>query len=503
MTERPEAFRELDWSAERARAFGEGALDVWTELLDRLPSLPVARRATESDVHAAVAIDVPDEPMPQDELLSYLREVVLERSMYPGHPRFSGYISGAGTVPGAVADLLAAGLNQNLGGWRLSPAATEIELHLTRWFAEQFGMPAAAGGLIVSGGAMANFVALKVARDRVAGWDVRRSGVAAGPRLAMYLSAEAHVVSDRAADMLGLGTDMVRHIEVDGDFRMRIDRLREAISRDRLEGNLPFAVVASAGTVATGAIDPLPEIADLCQREGAWMHVDAAYGGPAILAEDLRPLFRGIERADSIAFDPHKWLYTPHSGGCVLLHDLRHLGESFVVHPTYTVADKDRTGWGLDLMEHGPQFSRGFWALKVWVSLLAHGRRAYAARISHDAELARYLAARVQERPEFELAAPVVLSIACFRYVPPGLPDGADREAYLNALNERLLTEIWLDGRVFCSNAVLGGRSVLRSCVVNFRTEAEDVDALLDVAAEIGGRLDSELRPPSLRKEAS
>jgi len=498
MTDRPEPVPDLDWSPERARAFGEGALDVWEELLVRLRDLPVARRATEADVHEAVAIDVPEGPMPQDELLAYLREVVLERSMYPGHPRFYAYISGAGTVPGAVADLLAAGVNQNVGGWRLSPAATEIELHLTRWFAELFGLPGTAGGLIVSGGAMANFVGLKVARDRVAGWDVRGSGVAAGPRLAMYLSAEAHVVSDRAADMLGLGTEMVRHLEVDGDYRMRVDRLREAIRRDREEGHRPFAVVASAGTVATGSIDPLGEIADVCGQEDVWLHVDAAYGGPAVLAEDLRPLLSGIERADSISFDPHKWLYTPHSGGCVLLRDLRHLGESFVVHPTYTVADKDRTGWGLDLMEHGPQFSRGFWALKVWVSLLAHGRRAYAARISHDAELARYLGACVQERPEFELAAPVVLSIACFRYVPPDLPEGAGREAYLNALNERLLTEIWLDGRVFCSNAVLGGRYLLRACIVNFRTEAEDVDALIDVAAELGSRLDQELRPAEL-----
>jgi glutamate/tyrosine decarboxylase-like PLP-dependent enzyme len=185
------------------------------------------------------------------------------------------------------------------------------------------------------------------------------------------------------------------------------------------------------------------------------------------------------------------------------VRDLRHLGESFVVHPTYTRADKDRTGWGLDLMEHGPQFSRGFWALKVWVSLLAHGRRAYAARISHDAALARYLAARADEREEFEAAAPVTLSIACFRYVPPSLPPGPGREEYLDELNERLLTEIVLDGRVFCSNAVLDGRYVLRACIVNFRTEAEDVDALLDVAAELGARLDAGLRPDPLKEGAA
>jgi aromatic-L-amino-acid/L-tryptophan decarboxylase len=503
VTTAPEPFRDLDWDSARARAFADGATDIWEELLRSLPTLPVSRRVTEAEVHSAVALDVPVEPMPQDELLTYLRDVVLEHSMYPGHPRFYAYISGAGTVPGAVADLLAAGLNANLGGWRLSPAATEIELNLTRWFADRFGLPDTAGGLIVSGGAMANFVALKTARDRAAGWDVRRDGVRDGPPLAIYESAEAHVVNDRAADMLGLGTAAVRHVAVDDAFRMRVDALRDAITTDRDHGVRPIAVVGSGGTVATGSIDPLGEIADVCTDERLWFHVDAAYGGPAVLADDLRPQLAGIDRADSIAFDPHKWLYTPHSGGCVLVREVRHLGDSFVVHPTYTRADKDRTGWGLDLMEHGPQFSRGFWALKVWVSLLAHGWRAYAARISHDAALARYLAARATERPEFEAVAPVPLSIACFRYVPPSLGRGPGREEYLNELNERLLTEIQLDGRVFCSNAVLNGRFVLRVCIVNFRTEAKDLDALLDVASELGARVDAELRPPLLKDGAA
>jgi aromatic-L-amino-acid/L-tryptophan decarboxylase len=503
VTTPPEPFRDLDWDAAKARSFADGAADIWEELLRSLPTLPVSRRVTEAEVHAAVALDVPVEPMPQDDLLAYLRDVVLEHSMYPGHPRFYAYISGAGTVPGAVADMLAAGLNANLGGWRLSPAATEIELNLTRWFADRFGLPDTAGGLIVSGGAMANFVALKAARDRTAGWDVRREGVRDGPPLAIYESAEAHVVNDRAADMLGLGMAAVRHVAVDDSYRMRVDALRDAIKTDRERGVRPIAVVGSGGTVATGSIDPLGEIADVCTDERLWFHVDAAYGGPAVLADDLRPQLAGIDRADSIAFDPHKWLYTPHSGGCVLVREVRHLGDSFVVHPTYTRADKDRTGWGLDLMEHGPQFSRGFWALKVWVSLLAHGWRAYAARISHDAALARYLAARATERPEFEATAPVTLSIACFRYVPPSLGRGPGREEYLNQLNERLLTEIQLDGRVFCSNAVLNGRFVLRICIVNFRTEAEDLDALLDVASELGARVDAELRPAQLKDGAA
>ncbi|HEU4355041.1 MAG TPA: pyridoxal-dependent decarboxylase [Actinomycetota bacterium] len=500
MTERPQPVRDLDWDPKRARAFADGAAEVWTDLLERLPDLPVRRGWTAEEVREAVTIPVPDEPMADDELLAYLREVVFEWSAYPGHPRFLAYISGAGTVPGTVADLLAAGVNMNAGGWQLAPSATEIELALTRFFArDMFGLPEGAGGLIVSGGAMANFVGLKAARDHRAGWDVRNDGILAGPQLGLYLSTETHVVSDRAADMLGIGWANVRHVAVDDDFRMRVDELRAQIARDRREGIRPFAVVGSAGTVSTGAIDPFEAIADVCAEEGLWLHVDGAYGGPAMLAEDLRPGFAGIERADSIAFDPHKWLYTPLSGACLLLRDFSLLRESFDADPSYIRQDKEVTHAGLDLGRYGPQFSRSFWALKIWVSLLAHGRRAYGRRISHDAELARYLGTRVQEHPAFELASPVTLSICCFRYVPPGLPEGPGREGYLSLLNEHLMARMQVDGRVFLSNAVLGDRFVLRVCIVNYRTEAEDMEAVLEVAEELGAQLDAELRPGALR----
>jgi glutamate/tyrosine decarboxylase-like PLP-dependent enzyme len=503
MTERPAPVPDLDWGPERARAFTDRVAGLYEELLSRLRELPITHGRPATEVREAVAIDVPEEPMDDDALLDYLRDVVLEHATLPGHPRFMAYVSGAGTVPGAAADLLAAGVNMNAGGWMLSPSATEIELKLTRTFASWFGLPPGAGGLVVSGGAMANFVALKVARDQRAGWDVRRSGVAAGPPLAMYMSQETHVVSARAADMLGLGTDAVRVIPVDDGYRIRIDALRETITKDREQGVRPFAVVGSAGTVATGSMDPLAALADLCADEDLWFHVDAAYGGPAAFTDDLRPLFAGIERADSIAFDPHKWLYTPLTGGCVLVRGMQALADSFAVTASYVYQDKERTGRGIDGTQLGPQFSRGFWALKVWVSLLAHGRAAYARRISHDAALARYLGERVEERPEFELACPVGLSICCFRYVPEDLPRRDGRDAYLDLLNERLMTQVQQEGRVFFSNAVLRGRFVLRVCIVNFRTEAEDLDAALDVAAEVGARLDAELRPPELRAGAA
>lgn len=496
---RPEPVRDLDWEPVAARAFGEQVLDIWQELLERLPELPVARRHDSQTVHDAVIRKIPHEPVPVDELVDYLRELAFEHSMYPGSPSFMAYVSGPGTVPGAPAELLAAGLNQNLGGWRLSPAATEIEIHLAQWFAREFGLPEGSGGVFASGGAMANFIGLKAARDEKAGWDTRLEGVQDRARLTIYASEEVHGVIDRAADMMGLGERAVRHIPTDDGYRMRIDELKAAIDKDRSDGLRPIAIVGSAGTVATGSIDPLEEIAELCKEHDLWFHVDGAYGALASLAPDLEPLFKGLEAADSIAFDPHKWLYTSHSGGCVVLRDFAQLHDAFVIEPSYVHADPERSGHGLDLRTYGPQFSRGFQGLKIWVSLLAHGRGAYERRISQDVALARYLALQAETRSEFEPVAPVTLSIACFRYVPPNLREGEAREPYLNLLNERLMTELQLDGRSYCSNAVLRGKFVLRACIVNFRTEAEHIDRLLDVSAELGAMLDAELRPAALR----
>jgi aromatic-L-amino-acid/L-tryptophan decarboxylase len=482
--ERPEPVRDLDWDPDRARELGEDAVELWVELLARLPELPVSRELRAADLREALAIDVPEEPLERGELLRHLRALMLENSIYPGHPGFLAYISGAGTVPGAAADLLAAALNQNGGAFRLSPGASTIEDHLMRWLADRFGLPDGAGGQVAAGGAVANLAALKVARDR-ASEEARESGVRDGPPLAFYASTESHVVQQRAADLLGLGSGAVRPIGVDERWRMRPDALAEAINRDLAAGVVPAAVIATAGTTSTGAIDPLPAIAELCERHGVHLHVDACYGGPAALADDLRPLLAGIERADSIAVDAHKWLYTPLLGGCVLVRDPRWLAASFATDATY-IWIHDDLRQGVDFTMHGPDFSRGFAALRIWLSLLAHGRAAYGRRIAHDAALARYLGELVDEHPDFELMTPVSLSICCFRYAPAALRGDEDR---LDSLNKRLMSAVMGDGRVYCSNAVLNGRFCLRACIVNFRTEAEHMELLLDVAAEHGERL--------------
>jgi aromatic-L-amino-acid/L-tryptophan decarboxylase len=478
----PPPVTDLAWSPDRARALGDAMVALWGELLERLPELPVNRLFAAGDVAAAVALPVPEEPLEEEALLAHVRELVFEQSLYAGHPGFMAYIVGSGTVPGAAADLLAAGLNPNTGGWRLAPGAVEIELQLTRWLAARIGLPDGAVGQIVTGGAMANFVGLKCARDARLGPAVRETGVRSLPPGTLYASEEAHVVIRRAADMLGLGAAAVRAIPADAEQRMRVDALEAAIAADLAAGALPVAVVATAGTTTTGSIDPLPEVADVAARHGMWLHVDAAYGGAAVLADDLRPLLAGIERADSVAIDPHKWLYTPQSGGCILVRDPGALGRAFHADATYIWLDES-VREGIDLAMFGPQFSRGFAAFKVWLSLLAHGSAAYGRRISHDAALARYLAELVEEHPDFEPMGPPRLSICCFRYRPAGWEAG---EAALDRLNERLLTALQADGRTYCSNAVIGSRFGLRACITNVRTEAPDVERLLAVAAELG-----------------
>jgi glutamate/tyrosine decarboxylase-like PLP-dependent enzyme len=489
--DRPAPVTDLAWSAERAHAFGGELLGLWTELLERLPGLPVNQPRTPAETAPAVALPVPEEPLSDERIVEHLRELAFDHSLLMGHPGFFAYICGAGTVPGAAAELLAAGLNPCLGGYRLGPGAAEIELHLTRWLARQFGLPEGAGGMIMTGGAMANFVALKCARDAALGHGVRERGVREHGPVALYASEEAHVVIRRAADMLGIGAASVRPIAIDAGQRMRSDALEAAIRGDRETGVRPLAVVATGGTTTTGSIDPLPEIAAIAREHRVWLHVDAAYGGAVVLSEELRGLLDGAEHADSIAIDPHKWLYTSQSAGCVLLRDFGALSRSFHSDASYIWLDEAQRH-GVDFAMHGPQFSRGFAALKVWISLLAHGRAAYGRRIAHDVALIRYLAELVEEHPDFDLMCPPRLSICCFRYRPAGWDAG---EEPLDRLNERLMGAIMADGRVYCSNAVIDGRFGLRACIVNFRTEADDVERLLAVAAELGQRLQDDGRP--------
>jgi aromatic-L-amino-acid decarboxylase len=479
----PPPVLDLDWSPERAREFGDRILDLYTGLLAEIADGPASPQVTTAGVRAAVAAEVPEEPLGDEALLAHL-QVILDNSLRPGSGGFLAYISGAGTVPGALVDVLASGLNANVGGWVLSPAATEIELQLVRWLCARFGLPSGAGGQLASGGSLANLSALKLARDS-ADESIRLSGVAGRPPLTFYATNETHFTVDRAADVLGLGETAVRKVAVDERLAMRVDDLERLIRDDLDAGLRPAAIIATAGTTGTGAIDPIGKIADVAARVGAWLHVDAAYGGAVALSDALRPQLRGIERADSITFDAHKWLYAPAVSAFVLVRDPSVLNRSFSAHAAYVEQDREVADRGGDLGFEGLQLSRSFGALRVWVALLAHGRAAFARRIEHDVALTSWLAGRVEATLELELACPPSLSICCFRYRPEGVTD----DGYLDRLNTRVMTELQLDGRVFPSNALVHGRTAIRSCIVGFRTEASHLQLLLDLTLEIGARI--------------
>jgi glutamate/tyrosine decarboxylase-like PLP-dependent enzyme len=311
--------------------------------------------------------------------------------------------------------------------------------------------------------------------------------------MVIYVSTETHVTVDRAAEISGLGRAGVRHIPTDAELRMDVDSLRSTIEADLDAGRRPIAVVATAGTTGTGSIDPLHEIADTCEEFDLWMHVDGAYGGAAALTQELAPLFAGIERANSIGFDPHKWLYTPIAGAIVLVRDFEMLHEAFGLHASYIVEDSETTGWGSDMAYLTPNFTRPVSALEVWVSLLAHGWDAYERRIVHDVELTQYLEHLVREEPELELISPQRLSIASFRYRPPELGSDPSHDPYLNELNERIMFDLEFDGNVYPSNAVVQGRFAIRSCIVNFRTEADQIETLVADTVRFGRQRHAEM----------
>jgi glutamate/tyrosine decarboxylase-like PLP-dependent enzyme len=371
--------------------------------------------------------------------------------------------------------------------------ASEIEAQTVRWIAEMLSYPVDCGGLFVSGGNMANFVCFLAARQAKAGWDVRTAGMS-GSRLRVYCSKETHTWIQKAADMSGLGTDAIRWIPTNKDLEINVAALREQIIQDVAAGDKPMMVVGTAGSVSTGAIDPLPELASLCREFDLWFHVDGAYGGLAAVLPDAPAALRGIHEADSVAVDPHKWLYAPLEAGCALVRDPEKLRAAFAYHPPYYHFGVE----AINYFDLGPQNSRGFRALKVWLALQQVGRDGYVQMISEDIRLARELFERILRVPELE-ALTHSLSITTFRYVPANV-DSGDAEAadYLNKLNLDLLTRLQNSGEAYLSNAVIHGKFALRVCIVNFRTSLADIEALLPIVVGMGNELDASLRPAGM-----
>ncbi|MEZ4864228.1 MAG: aminotransferase class V-fold PLP-dependent enzyme [Caldilineaceae bacterium] len=483
------------------RQLGYALVDRIAELFEELPQRPVTSGESPQAIRQLLgAATLPENGAPAEDLLAEATDLLFDHSLFNGHPKFWGYITAAAAPIGVLADFLAAAVNPNVGAFTLSPMATEIEAQTVRWIADLIGYPRNAGGLLVSGGNMANFVCFLAARKAKAPWDLQKEGIAAGDqRLVAYVSQETHTWIDKAADLFGLGANAVRWIRVDANQQMDVAALEEQISADRDAGLLPFLVVGTAGTTGTGAVDPLPTIATICRKYDLWFHVDGAYGAPAATLPDAPPDLLGLREADSIALDPHKWLYSPLEAGCALVRNPDHLVETFSHHPTYYNFDGIQEDAPINYYAFGMQNSRGFRALKVWLALRQVGRAGYVEMIRDDITLAQALHRAIGDHAALQ-AVTQSLSITTFRFVPPDLPnDPTLAEPYLNKLNEALLNRLQTSGAAFVSNALVDGQYLLRACIVNFRTTLADVEALPGLVVDLGQALDDEMRPPALQ----
>jgi glutamate/tyrosine decarboxylase-like PLP-dependent enzyme len=498
----------LEMTAAAFRTAGHRLVDQIASWLEKLPDEPVTRDESPADIRRALKADrgLPESGVDSRELLDEAADLLFRHSLFNGHPRFFGYITSSPAPIGALGDLLAAAVNQNVGAWRLSPVATEIEAQTVRWISELVGFPTDGGGLLVSGGNMANFVCFLAARTAKAATDVRTTGLRSMQApLRVYASTETHTWIQKAADLFGLGTDAIRWIPTDEQQRMDSAALERQILADRKSGELPFLVVGTAGSVSTGVVDPLAEIGLVCRRHDVWFHVDGAYGALAARVPGAPVSLLAIRDADSVAVDPHKWLYAPLEAGCALVRRPADLRRTFSYHPSYYHFDHEATNY----FDYGPQNSRGFRALKVWLALRQVGLSGYLKMIGDDMRLARHLHALVEQHPEFE-AVTQHLSITTFRYVPTDLrtadasvhlkadtssaPRTPEDAEYLDRLNQELLTRIERSGEAFLSNAIVEGRFALRACIVNFRTSRADIDALLPLVSRLGRLADEALR---------
>ena len=468
----------LDPSAEELRDWGNSVIELMADYLSELRDGRVYRRMSSREIRDRLEPAVPIKGIDFDDLLNVFRETIIPFSRQNAHPRMFGYVQSPGTPLAAFADLLASTLNANLTVWRSAPAPVELERLTIDWIRQILGFNAEAGGLFVSGGSMANFAALAAARQA----KDNSSG-----RLRIYASSETHFSIAKAAALLGIGRDNVCHVAVDECFKIRVDDLVAKITADLEAGYLPFCVVANAGTVNTGAVDPLAEIREIADRFQLWMHVDGSYGAFAVLAKSARKFFAGLERADSIALDPHKWLYLPVDVGCVIYRAPEIARAAFAHEAEYTRIIGEKADEAFAFWDYGPELSRRFRALKVWMLLKGVGLDSLGEAIESNLACARYLESMVRASDDFEMVAPVELSIFCFRHVPVQLRNKSPQA--IDAFNERLLIALQRDGSSYLSNATLAGRFALRGCVLNYRTTLRDMEILLDDLRRVAGSL--------------
>jgi aromatic-L-amino-acid/L-tryptophan decarboxylase len=477
MSDQEETLDPSDWTLPREIA--HRMIDDAVRHLEEVRGRPVWRKMPD-EVRAHFTTPLPSDPRPLDEVYRELRACVLPYSMGNIHPRFWGWYMGSSNFTGALGDFLAAIDGSNLGGG--STAAAMVEMQVIDWFKEMMGFPATASGTLTSGGSVANLLAHTITRNTMAGVDVRAEGIAGIPQpLRYYASDQVHTCHQKSLETLGLGAKSLRTVASDSRQRMDIPALEAAIAEDRAAGAKPVCVIGTAGTTNTGAIDDLRAISRICRREGLRFHVDGCIGAFVKIAPDNSGLVDGIELADSVALDPHKWLHTPFEAGCVLVRDADRHFEAFEMHGDYLQLQTRGLLAGKFLADYGLELSRGFKALKIWMSLKENGSAKLGRLIDQNIAQARYLERLVTGDPRLELVAPVDLNIVCFRYV-----DGMRDEEQIKSLNTEIMLRIQESGVAIPSDTTVGGRHCLRVAINNHRTRREDLEIFLAEVVRTG-----------------
>ncbi len=450
----------LDFDADTMRQMGYRVVDALVDYWQSLHERPLGKRPPREALELLLTEPTPQQPQPFETVLDEFLQKVLPNIVKVDHPRYFAFVPAPNEYVGVLADFLSAGMNIFVGTWMVGAGATQVERVVIRWLCDWFGMPESAGGLFVSGGSVANLVCLAAARQRYP---------AALTRGRVYYSDQTHSCVARAWRILGLREEQLCVLPCDENFQIPLDALTEQIRRDRAAGWLPFCVVANAGTTNTGAVDPLNALADLCGAEGLWLHADGAYGAAAILTEEGKRRLDGIHRLDSLAVDPHKWLYQPMMAGCAIVREFEQLRTAFRILPPY-LQDKERGAAGVDLCDYGVELSRNFRALKLWMSLKTHGVEAFRQAMEWNLHLARVAEQAIRELPHWRVVSPATMGIVAFRYEPPELSaEQAD------ALNRALVDAMLNDGFALVSSTVLRGRVALRMCTLNPRATEADV----------------------------
>jgi len=473
----------LDFSGDLLEQHLHHAADIVQEIYsDQLRRIVFAGKSP-AEIQSLFDVDLPEAESSVSEILEKIRRDVVGSATMNIGPHYYGYITGGGNQVAILADMISTALNQNSLKWHSSPISTEMEKLVIKWVCQFIGYPDSAAGAILDGGSTANFNCMAVARKNMAPHHISEEGLYGQNPMTIYVSNEGHSSFDKAVDVLGIGKKYLRKVETDKNFRINPEKLERRIVEDKNRGLQPICVIGIAGTTNTGAVDDLRSLAKIAKNHGLWYHVDAAYGGPAAALDSVGGLFSGMEEADSVVINPHKWLYVPFEAACILVKEPEKLRQTFSSLPDYLKSDRNDDG-RTDLMEYQLPLTKSFKSLKVWMTLKAFGAQRLRDTIQKDIGNAKHIARLVSESDDFELMSNGPLSICCFRYHPAGTDEESVEE-----LNKALIPAIEKDGRIFLTGTRLNGKAALRTCFINPRTKKEHVEMIPEVIRELGSGL--------------